>query len=196
MTVRISPRVALLIIAAMFVLPLVAAWLMYSGVIDYRPGTTRNLGELVTPPRPIDWGEAVAQEDADDLLSHWTVLHVLESACGPECIETVTALRQVHRAAGRYQARIRLALLLPEQADADLVNRLHAVYGEFRLLEDPSGSLRQAAAGIASPATGPAGSSYLVDPLGNIMMHYAAGYDPNDLKKDLKRLLTWSKLDK
>ena len=39
------------------------------------------------------------------------------------------------------------------------------------------------------------GSTYLIDPLGNIMMSYAAGFDPNDLKRDLKRLLTWSKLD-
>jgi hypothetical protein len=39
------------------------------------------------------------------------------------------------------------------------------------------------------------GSLYLLDPLGNIMLFYAAGFDPNDLKKDLKRLLTWSKLD-
>jgi hypothetical protein len=27
------------------------------------------------------------------------------------------------------------------------------------------------------------------------MMLYTVGYDPNDLKSDLKRLLTWSKLD-
>ena len=47
-----------------------------------------------------------------------------------------------------------------------------------------------AAQGAATP-----GSLYLLDPLGNIMMFYAAGFDPNDLKKDLKRLLTWSKLD-
>ena len=39
------------------------------------------------------------------------------------------------------------------------------------------------------------GSTYLIDPLGNIMLFYAAGYDPNDLKSDLQRLLTWSKLD-
>ena len=27
------------------------------------------------------------------------------------------------------------------------------------------------------------------------MMHYGPESDPNDLKSDLKRLLTWSKLD-
>ena len=44
-------------------------------------------------------------------------------------------------------------------------------------------------------SAGTAGQTYLVDPLGNIMMAYEAGSDPNHLKKDLKRLLTWSKLD-
>jgi hypothetical protein len=40
------------------------------------------------------------------------------------------------------------------------------------------------------------GSRFLIDPMGNIMMLYAAGFDPNDLKKDLKRLLKWSQQDK
>jgi hypothetical protein len=39
------------------------------------------------------------------------------------------------------------------------------------------------------------GDIYLIDPLGNIMMYYAADADPNHIRKDLKRLLTWSKLD-
>jgi hypothetical protein len=49
---QLPPRVALVIIAAIFILPLVAAWLMFTGVIEFRPGATRNLGQLV-PPRPI-----------------------------------------------------------------------------------------------------------------------------------------------
>jgi hypothetical protein len=38
-------------------------------------------------------------------------------------------------------------------------------------------------------------SAYLIDTLGNIMMAYEAGADPNHLRHDVKRLLTWSKLD-
>ena len=203
MKFRLSPRAALVIIAALFVLPLVAAWLMYTGAIDYQPGTTRNLGDLVRPAVPVDWsattrlsGEAPDAGEAD-FERHWVVLHDLPSPCDSACLETVTALRQVHRAAGRNQSRIRLALLLPEALPEATAAELTTVYDRFRLLQNPGGELRQALEVAGSRAGTPTlpGNSYLVDPLGNIMMVYAAGSDPNHLKKDLKRLLTWSKLD-
>ena len=102
----------------------------------------------------------------------------------------------MHRASGREQSRLRLALL--NDLDPASARQLLEVYPHFHLIEDPSGttwSLLAAAAGDTGTPGPVGGSTYLIDPLGHIMMHYAAGYDPNDLKKDLKRLLTWSKMD-
>ena len=45
MKFRISPRLALVIIASMFLLPLALAWLMYSGALEFNPVSTRNLGQ-------------------------------------------------------------------------------------------------------------------------------------------------------
>lgn len=198
---KMSPRLALLVIAAVFLLPLVLAWLMYNGTIDFRPAATRNRGALVQPPVAIEWEQlSVMRPDGNaqsHLANHWAVLHAVPSDCGPSCVESVTALRQVHRAAGRNQARIRLVLLL-EAPDAALAERLQAIYPEFLLIPGSGATLRQALRQAALAAQGPpdaAGGSYLVDPLGNIMMYYQPGSDPNDLKQDLKRLLTWSKLD-
>lgn len=63
MKARWSPRIALLTIAALFFLPLVLAWLMYTGTIEFRPHSTRNLGELVQPPLPVSWA-SVRLDDA------------------------------------------------------------------------------------------------------------------------------------
>ena len=68
---------------------------------------------------------------------------------------------------------------------------MQEIYTEFDLITGPAESLQD----IMRQASGDLTSTYLVDPLGNIMMVYASGADPNHLKKDLKRLLTWSKLD-
>jgi cytochrome oxidase Cu insertion factor (SCO1/SenC/PrrC family) len=76
--------------------------------------------------------------------------------------------------------------------------RLQQMYADFHLLEDPAGGLwrtLETVAGRARFAQYASGATYLIDPLGNIMLFYAAGSDPGDLKTDLKRLLTWSKLD-
>lgn len=202
MKFRLSPRVALLVIAALFFLPLVLAWLMYTGTIEFQPHSTRNFGRLVEPPVPLDWSSArldeAGQPPIDAVFArHWLILHAVPRPCDDSCLQQVADLRQIHRASGRQQSRIRIALLHDFREAGDAAE-LQEIYGEFQLIEDPEGAvwrmLDRVAAG-GEPAATTRGSTYLVDPLGNIMLFYAAGYDPNDLKSDLKRLLTWSKLD-
>ena len=198
MRLKLTPRAALLLIAALFIVPLAVAWMMYSGAIEYSPGASRNYGRLVEPPRPIDWAGievdgAPAPSAGNPFAEHWLVLYVVPNPCGEVCASAATDLRQVHRAAGRDQPRIRLALLhdLPDAAAAD---RLRGIYPAFHLVEDPDRRLWATLDGLAGEGAA-SGKTFLVDPLGNIMMAYEAGSDPNGLKKDLKRLLSWSKLD-
>jgi cytochrome oxidase Cu insertion factor (SCO1/SenC/PrrC family) len=196
---RLSPRAALVLIAAMFLLPLMLAWFMYSGTISYQPSATRNLGRLVDPPLPLDWRDAVrvgtpgagAVDTFRGPGEHWSVLFPVPEDCGEPCQAEAAALRQVHRALGRHQERVRIVLLLPGNADPATVSGLRDTYSEFQLVNDPSGRL----GAVLQQTDRASGTVYLVDPLGNIMMSYKAGSDPNNLKQDLKKLLTWSKLD-
>lgn len=190
----LSSRTALLVIAGMFLMPLLLAWLMYTGTIDFKPASTRNFGRLVEPPVPMSWAGidmispgANAVENFD---GHWVVLHRVADSCKEDCLEEVSGLRQVHKASGRYQPRIRMALLLSQSQAGTMANRLQGIYQKFHLITDPAGNLL-----MALEKAGARDNSYLIDPLGNIMMAYEAGSDPNQLKQDLKRLLTWSKLD-
>jgi hypothetical protein len=202
MRFKLTPRVALLLIAGLFFLPLAVAWMMHSGAIEYSPGSTRNFGELVKPPQPIAWPGVSFDQDVgsggeNPFAGHWLVLHAVPNPCDEACLSHATDLRQVHRATGRDQSRIRLGLLHDLQDPAAAL-RLQEIYSAFHLMEDPDGRLWATLDGVAGRGTAPGGSRggiFLVDPLGNIIMVYAAGSDPNGLKKDLKRLLTWSKLD-
>lgn len=204
---RLSPRAALLLIAALFVLPLLVARLMLTGAIDYTPGSFRNYGDLVQPPVFVDWKNfnfhlpSVLDKPSGEVQlpdrHHWTVLHAVPLACTSECINTITSLRQVHRALGRDLNRVRIALLLPDTMQVESVTELRNIYPDFQLLENPGGAVKRILEEVSSMFSASAtGSSYLIDPIGNIMMYYPAETDPNNLKKDLKRLLTWSKLDK
>jgi len=200
MKTRLSPRASLVIIAALFLLPLLLAWFMYSGVIEYKPSSTRNFGQLVAPPLPIAWDDTVLMPAAVEPESgaaqafsdHWVILYTVPDPCLETCFQEVTSLRQIHLASGRHQARIRIALLIQEPTSNELEISLRNAYPKFHLINDPSGELNA----TLEQAAGGDRSTYLIDPLGNIMMFYAAGADPNHLKQDLKRLLTWSKLDK
>jgi cytochrome oxidase Cu insertion factor (SCO1/SenC/PrrC family) len=219
MKFSISPRTALLVITAMFLLPLILAWLMYSGSVDYRPGSTRNLGTLIEPTLHIDWRRTIAMNSTqpadtpigmapDSLLEHWVVLHPVPAGCDAVCQKKVAALRQIHLATGRHQSRLRVALLLDESHSEETAQLLKSMYRKFTLIGDPEGILRRALAAVRPGDQGPIVTGngtpedamatdgiYLIDPLGNIMMYYTADADPNHIRQDLKRLLTWSKLD-
>ena len=208
-----SPRIALLVITAMFLLPLILAWLMYSGSVDYKPGSTRNLGVLIEPPSVIDWRSASAADSpqASDrsigtvpasLLEHWVILYPVPAECNAVCQKQVTSLRQIHLATGRHQLRLRLALLLDETNREETTELLKSIYEKFSLISDPGGILRSELASVRPGEEGPSVTAngtpgngmaidgiYLIDPRGNIMMYYAADADPNHIRQDLKRLL-------
>ena len=206
----ISPWVTLNIIFAFFLLPLAIAWFMYTGVIEFETESTRNYGILVEPQIPVSWtgltlenhtenqgGDEQEPSVAAALDRHWVILYPIQPFCDDDCISRVTLLRQVHRASGRNQDRVRIALVAQGWMSGETRTDLSAVYPQFTLISDPGGLLNEALAS-ADDATGNGGeaTTYLIDPLGNLMMLYSAESDPNGLNKDLKLLLTWSKLDK
>ncbi|MEJ8567505.1 hypothetical protein [Elongatibacter sediminis] len=189
-------RLAFLGILALFVIPLALAWLMYSGTIEYRPGATDNHGQLVEPPVPVDWSQA-SRSPGDtaraSLAGVWVALYPLEQPCTERCLERVYQLRQVHRAAGRHADRIRIAVLNAAPTEGSMRQKLEAIDDELVLLEQPETAFMSAIERAGSDAIEP--SVYLVDPLGNIMMTYEVNDSMSLLSKDLKKLLTWSKMD-
>jgi hypothetical protein len=191
----------LLLIMALFTLPLVIAWMMYTGTIRFAPERTRNLGRLVLPTVPVDWSGVIASDGSPSRQlfdGFWVILYELPASCARNCLELAAELRQVHVASGLHRNRIRIALLLaPEQAES-LGDELQGIYPRFNLVSHPDqrffGALRHASSNRSGRNDEPL--MYLVDPLGNIMMTYNGKNSPSMLSKDLNRLLTWSKLDK
>ena len=52
----------------------------------------------------------------------------------------------------------------------------------------------QKAFGVEGAAPPEAGRIYLLDPLGHLMMSYPPAIDPNDIRKDLARLMRVSRV--
>lgn len=178
-------RAALLGLVSLFLLPLVFAWLMYTGVIDWRPEHTRNRGQLVQPPLPA----ALSGEfELGDLKGHWMLVYPLSWDCGERCREELIGFRQIKRALGRNGDRVRTVLLADEAAQAAAMQAINEIDREFAMLTDHAlqAQLREIGAGHGT---------YVIDPLGNIMMYYRPGSDPKDMKQDLERLLTYGKTD-
>lgn len=192
----VSPRLTFLLILGIFVLPLGLAWLMHEGVVGFGGDSTTNQGTLLDPAVPIDWSKVKVAGSAaatGGLEGNWVVLHQLPEDCSIPCLDRVTELRQVHRASGRHQDRISLALLLAKEPTFRDTETLANIYPLFNLLWQPGAEFLDSLASAQS--NDGEVDFYLVDPRGNIMMTYNATDSAAKLSKDLKQLLTWSELD-
>jgi hypothetical protein len=184
-------QLTLLGIFALFLGPVLLVMLMRSSWWQYQPAGLKNQGHLVQPPVQL------SLEQIDDMDGKWLILYVLDQPCDQGCIENVTALRQIHRAAGRNGKHLGVALLGNTTTDSELRASLEAIYPEFRFPLDSGNTapetLRNINMDLARDKADPDNiHTYILDPMRNVILAYQTDADPSDIHKDLKRLLKWS----
>lgn len=178
-------------IFALFMGPVLLVVLMRSSWWQYQPSGMKNQGYLVQPPLHI------SIEQTESTKDKWLILYVLDQPCEQVCIDNVTAIRQIHRAAGRHAGQLAIALLSETQIESTLRSKLVSVYPEFNFIEKPTESVFTALSTVndAMMLEGPDSNNartYILDPMLNLILAYGADTNPGDLHKDLKRLLKWS----
>jgi len=184
-------QLTLLGIFALFFGPVLLVMLMRSSWWQYQPSGLKNQGQLVQPPVHL------SLDQTEDIDGKWLILYVLARPCDLGCIENVTALRQIHRAAGRNGEHLAVALLSNTQTDSELRSRLDAIYPEFSFLVDSGHTALKTLGDINTGLAKDKSDvdpihTYLLDPMRNVILAYQTGADPTDIHKDLKRLLKWS----
>lgn len=183
-----SPRLTLIILGLMFFIPLSIAWMMYTGVIEFKPGTGVNKGRLIDPPVAAQLPDAFADLDLNE---RWVLVHPLPEYCDDSCQEFLVGLRQFHRALGRDSSRVALVLLAEDSQQASLADEAQKIYPEFIVIGENTGMLSQQFEELAGGA-----GVFVIDPLENIMMHYAPMTDANEILADMERLLRYAKTDR
>lgn len=181
----------LLGIFALFFGPVLLVMLMRSSWWQYQPSGLKNQGHLVQPPIPLSLGQT------QSIDGKWLILYVLDQPCAQQCIESVTALRQIHRAAGRNGDHLAIVLLSAAQMESGLRSRLEAIYPEFNIVLDSENTaittLKTINSDIATTIPDSVEiQTYILDPMRNVILAYRTDAGPTDIHKDLKRLLKWS----
>jgi cytochrome oxidase Cu insertion factor (SCO1/SenC/PrrC family) len=188
-------RLQIALIAALFLGPLALSFWAYYGAV-LRPAGRTHHGQLVDPARPLPEVPLATSGGASSvrtlLTGRWSLVYVAAAGCDAGCREVLDETRSIRAALGADATRVRRVLiaLAPccelatlQAAGAEVAvafvegedaNRLLAVFPEY-------------GAPVAS-----AERLYVVDPLGNLMMSYAAGAAPSGVIKDLERLLKLS----
>lgn len=194
-----ASRRKILLLAALFALPVVIAYALYFS--GWRPAATGNHGELVQPPRPVADVMLTRLDGRPmqfrELQGKWTLLIFSAAECLKSCERNLHNLRQVIAAQGEKSERVQSALVVTDTKALDLLRYTVKDYPDLHVIVGPPAAVAELARQFALPAGGPLedpGRIYLVDPLGNFMMSYPAGADPNGIRKDLARLLRVSRI--
>ncbi|MBU6470299.1 MAG: hypothetical protein KGL00_09695 [Gammaproteobacteria bacterium] len=189
-----SPWLLIGILAAVFVLPVVAAWLLYLNINRVNFDTSQH-GEFVTParllhpaslPLPLTGGTLAP----DYFRSRYTLVYLSAASCNPDCEEALILTRQTRLALGRkIESAQRLYLVLGAPANPA---RLLREQPDLTVAEvsGPAGQdfIQQFSAdGHSPPAMGK--YIYLVDPRGYYVLRYPIQGPPEGLLKDLQHLL-------
>jgi hypothetical protein len=185
-------QITLLAIFALFLAPLLLVMIMRSPWWEYQPASLKNHGQLVQPPVQLPVIKAVEGK--------WLLLYVISGPCERKCADTITSLRQIHKAAGRQQEHLAVVVMSKSGADPELQSRIESIYAGFYFVTGTStttiAKLEKINASLMSTEDEPNSiHTYVLDPMHNVILAYGDETNPNNINKDLKRLLKWSKQD-
>jgi hypothetical protein len=191
-------RRVLIGLALLFFAPLGASFYLYYSGSSWHPSARVNAGELIQPPRalpavalPLAGGGETAPQF---LHGKWTFLQVQRGNCAADCLKDLYDTRQVRLALDRDLPRVQ-RVLIGDSACCDL-KALHAAHPDLIAVSAGAAAepLLALLPGTAGADGRDSGRIYLIDPLGNLLMFYAADAKPRGMLEDLKRLLRLSQI--
>lgn len=184
-------RIKLLLLAALFLAPVVAAVTIFFYAPGWFSGRV-NYGTLVSPARAVpqlDLTDASGTAVPTALQGKWTLVYLAGDECDPACRDRLVLARQVRLAQNQHRGRVQYVYVAPSAAArAAAQAQLAAAHPELRVYARND----DAAIRFFQPAEPHA--LYLVDPLGHWLMVYTGVVEPKGLHRDLKKLLRVSQV--
>ena len=181
-------RLQLLLMAAVFLGPLVVAALMYFGGHGIAPEGRTNHGALLDPIVRLtdELPESGLHEHND---GYWVLLYANAGACDEACENSLFTLRQSRLMLGKEMDRL-VRVFLHGDTPPDTVLLADEHQGLVALQDSTLRELLD----NNKPSALDAGGYFLVDPLGNLVMYFPPDIDPQAMVEDIKHLLEFSRI--
>lgn len=192
-------RLWLLLVAAVFAAPMVAAYVLYYS--GWRPEEPRAHGDLATDVRSVTDVELKSLDGSTARLMtsppRWSLIYFGSSECTSTCEHVLYVMRQVIAAQGREAHRLRPVMIVTDKRAIDSLRRQLKEYPTVLPLTGSAAEIAHLARTFETPASGALSGLhrlYVVDPLGNFVISYPPQANPSGISKDLKRLLRYSQV--
>jgi hypothetical protein len=168
----------LLLLAAVFLLPLALAFAAYYS--GWRPQGNTNHGELLQPIRQVP-------ALGEPLKGKWSLAWVGDGACDADCQTALVFARQTRLSLAADTQRVNWALFATDHCcNREYLDTEH----KGSTVIDVAGD-RAALLGVL-PGQDLTHSLFVIDPVGNIVLRYDVRNSPRGLLEDMKKLLKLS----
>jgi cytochrome oxidase Cu insertion factor (SCO1/SenC/PrrC family) len=190
-------RRQLVLLAALFFVPLAIAFWMYYGPTGWRPSGDASKGDLIDPARPLAALALATAEGTptspDFLRGKWSMVYVGDGLCDDRCRKALYLMRQSRIALNKDMDRVqRVFLVTGRCCDRGFLAQEHPDLVVARVDDDASAALLEPFPTYGGVPLADAGRIFIVDPLGNLLMSYAPTAPDKALLTDMKKLLRLS----
>ena len=181
-------RLQLLLVALVFLGPLVvAAWLYKQGESHTPTGRTNNgvlLEPIINISAAVSSAEILANNDRD-----WLLIYANTANCDDPCLNALYTYRQVRLMLGKEMDRLVRVFLRGDTAP-DTVLLADEHQGLITLKDSNLSELLE----NKKPTDLASGGYFLVDPLGNLVLYFRPDIEPSAMVEDIKHLLELSRI--
>ncbi|ASJ71155.1 SCO family protein [Granulosicoccus antarcticus] len=197
--VRRASRMKLLLIIAIFAVPLILAT-VYLQMVKSSGGTVGDTsrGQLIQPAVPLT-EFALSEQDGDftldEMRGHWTLLYMPQGECLEKCELQLYYMRQVRLALNQRMDRVKRVVLTesPEQLKTELLAEHVGLVVAAGTPEEQAGLRDQVRAAEAAMEE-LSDAIYMIDPMGNVMLRFPPDLPPKSMLKDIVHLLKVSRI--
>jgi len=173
-----------LTVIALFIIalaPIAGSYLLYYAVRDSGPWGTTNAGQLLAPGTTAQGLSVSEPEPAPTLERRWWLVIVADGDCDGACAEASNKLRALQILLKEDAERLRRGLLVREPMSGGRGwAALHVADPGLARLE---GSFEGMTTGI-----------YVIDPRGNVVLHYPVEQAGKPVLDDVKKLMKVSQI--
>lgn len=200
-TTHVTPQPApnrkpFFVVLSLFAAPLLLSFAVYYGT-GWRPTGTTNKGDLISPAVSLPAVALTTAQgtatDATFLRDKWTLVHIAPGICDDACRTALVGMRDARLLLGKDVSRVsRVFLYSGSCCEAAYFDIEQQGLISASIDSEAGKSLLKLFPSLDEGQPLQTRRTYIVDPLGNLMMSYAAGTDPRSIYQDIKKLLKYS----
>jgi len=191
-----APRRQLTLMALIVLcgLPFAGAWLLMS-FPELRPGGRSQHGTLYAPVAPLAATQFIDLKGEafglDALQGKWTLAWLGTAPCDARCDRPLGTLQRIRRALSEDANKAQvLGILTVPPADSAWRARLEND-SRTRIIAGPDSALATLVAQLRGSSGANEAAYFLIDPRGNLVLHYAPDVDYKDILADLRHLIRY-----